>query len=207
MSLVLWLHINQRITLVDPGNIQTCIHLLIKFNNYLPIHVHWCWISAAFIYNFIIQNKWFSILILAYLVFLFQKSGNIEVDLWLIFYLISILNICWGLTLLGLICIWTFVIGSLNCKLIISPWDIWVWSSDEHLKVLKLYLVLLQILEYSYVGNLKKCCNYWLIDLTAIIKNLLNIVRWYWRAACIQNLYEHSTYIKWRYWCCWLVYK
>ena len=49
ISFVLWLHLNLSICLIDPGNIQICVHLLVKFNCYLSIFIYCCWISAAVI--------------------------------------------------------------------------------------------------------------------------------------------------------------
>ncbi len=175
MSLVLWLHINQCVTLIDLGNIQTCIHLLIKFYSYLPIHIHWCWISAAFIFCFIIQKCKMSIFYCYFLASWFKKFSKIKVALWFIFCLISLLPIF----------IWTIIIRSLNYKRVISSWDILIWSTDEHMIVLKKHLVLLQNLEYSCIWNLKKTWNNWLIDLSALIQHLLNSVLWYWRAAWV----------------------
>jgi hypothetical protein len=57
ISLVLWLHINLCITLIDPGSIYTCIHLLAEFNCYLTIHINFYWIYATIIYCLIILNN------------------------------------------------------------------------------------------------------------------------------------------------------
>ncbi len=207
MSLILWLHINQGVTLIDPGNIKTCIHLLIKFYSYLPIHVHWCWISAAFINSSFIRNCQIFIFNIFYSLYFLKSSKNKIVLQYFLICLISVLTICWRLNLLGLNCIWTFVIRSLNLKWFISSINKWIWSTDKHLVVLKEHLVLLQLLEYSCTRNLKKSCNDWLIDLTVLIQNLLNSVLWYWRAAWVKSLDEPITHIKWSSLRSWLVYK
>ena len=49
ISFVLWLHLNLSICLIDPGDVQICVHLLVKFNCYLSMLIHLCWISAAVI--------------------------------------------------------------------------------------------------------------------------------------------------------------
>ncbi len=197
MSLVLWLHINEGVALIDPWNIQTCIHLLIEFYSYLPIHIHRCWISAAIFYCYILLYIQIFIFVVFYFVFLFQKFSKIKIALWFTYYLISFL----------IIFIWMIVVRSLNYKRVVSSWDILILSNNKHLVVLKKLLVLLQNLEYSCVRNLKIFWNYWLIDLAALIQNLLYLVLWYWRTAWIKSLDESISNIKWSSWCCWLVYK
>jgi hypothetical protein len=146
--------------------------LLIEFYRYLPIHVYWCWISAAVIYSFIIRNC-------QIIIFLFLNN----VVQWSIYLLISVMIISRGLALLVLICFWIIVIGCLNYKRVISTRDVLILSTDEHLVILKKLLILQQKLEYPFIWNLKKRCNNRSIYRSTLIQNLLNSVLWYWRAV------------------------